>query len=97
MEMHGIKIDRDILKGIGMRLEQAIAELEREIHHLAGEAFNINSPKQVWEILFEKLGYPTAKKTKTGFSVNAEVLDELAKKYPIAEHIVRNRPISKDF
>lgn len=95
MEMTGIKIDRDILKGIGMRLEQAITELEKEIHHLAGEIFNINSPKQVGEILFEKLGYPTAKKTKTGFSVNAEVLDELAKKYPIADCIVRYRHYSK--
>lgn len=95
MEMTGIKIDRDILKGIGMRLEHALWELEREIHHLAGETFNINSPKQVGEILFEKLGYPTAKKTKTWFSVNAEVLEELAKKYPIAELIVRYRHYSK--
>lgn len=95
MEMTGIKIDRDMLKGLGMRLKQATTELEKEIHMLAGEVFNIKSPKQVGEILFEKLGYPTAKKTKTGFSVNAEVLDELAKLYPIAEKIVQYRHYSK--
>jgi DNA polymerase-1 len=55
METAGIKIDRDILKGIGMRLEQAITGLKKEIHDLAGTQFNINSPKQVGEILFESL------------------------------------------
>ncbi|NDK09681.1 hypothetical protein GW846_02785 [Candidatus Gracilibacteria bacterium] len=95
MEMTGIKIERDILKGLGMQLESAIKELEIEIFSLAGENFNINSPKQVGEILFVKLGYPTAKKTKTGFSVNAEVLEQLAKDYPIASKIVEYRHYSK--
>ena len=95
METTGIKINRDILKGIGMRLEQAIWELEKEIHSLAGSEFNIKSPKQVGEILFEKLWYPTGKKTKTGYSVNAEVLDGLAKEYPIAEKIVKYRHYAK--
>ena len=95
METTGIKIDRDILKGIWLRLEQATWELEKEIHSLAGSEFNIKSPKQVGEILFEKLGYPTGKKTKTGYSVNAEVLDGLAREYPIAEKIVRYRHYSK--
>ncbi len=95
MEMTGIKIDRDILKGIWMRLEQAVWELQREIHWLAGEEFNIKSPKQVGEILFVKLWYPTGKKTKTGYSVNAEVLDGLKGEYPIAEKIVTYRHYSK--
>ncbi len=95
MEMKGIKVDRDILKGIGGRLEQAMAELESEIYTLAGESFNINSPKQVGDILFSKLWYPSSKKTKTGYSVNAEVLDGLARKYPIAQYIVDYRHYSK--
>ncbi|MDA9128873.1 DNA polymerase [Candidatus Gracilibacteria bacterium] len=95
METTGIKIDRDILKGIGMRLEQATSELEKEIHNLAEQEFNIKSPKQVGEILFDKLGYPTGKKTKTGYSVNAEVLDGLASQYPIAEKIVKYRHYTK--
>jgi len=95
MEMTGIKIDRDILKWIWLRLEQSIAELQKEIHSLAWEEFNINSPKQVWEILFSKLGLPSAKKTKTGFSVNAEVLEGLKSQYPIAEKIVTYRHHSK--
>jgi len=95
MEMTGIKIDRDILKWLWLRLEQSIAELQKEIHSLADEQFNINSPKQVGEILFGKLWLPSAKKTKTGFSVNAEVLDGLKKEYPIAEKIVTYRHYSK--
>lgn len=95
MEMRGIKIDRDILKWIWLRLEQAINELEKEIHGLARREFNIKSPKQVWEILFWELWLPSWKKTKTGFSVNAEVLDGLKAQYPIAEKIVRYRHYSK--
>jgi len=95
MEMVGIKIDRDILKGIGLRLEQAITELQKEIHELAGLEFNINSPKQVGEMLFGTLWLPSGKKTKTGFSVNAEVLDWLKKDYPIAEKIVKYRHYTK--
>lgn len=95
MELTGIHIDRDKLKGLGMMLENEISSLEKEIHTLAGEEFNIQSPKQVGEILFEKLWLPSSKKTKTGFSVNAEVLEGLAKQYPIAEKIVTFRHYSK--
>jgi len=95
MEMKGIRIDRDILKGIWLRLEQAITELEKEIHVLAGTEFNIKSPKQVGEVLFESLGLPSGKKTKTWYSVNAEVLDTLKGEYPIAEKIVTFRHYSK--
>jgi DNA polymerase-1 len=95
METSWIKIDRDILKWIGLRLEQAISELEKEIHNLADQEFNIKSPKQVGEILFDKLWLPSSKKTKTWYSVNAEVLDWLKKEYPIAEKIVKYRHYSK--
>lgn len=95
MEQTGIKIDRDILKGIWLRLEQAISELQKEIHDIAGVEFNINSPKQVGEILFESLWLPSSKKTKTWYSVNAEVLDWLKSEYPIAEKIVTYRHYSK--
>ena len=95
MEMTGIRIDRDILKGIWMRLDNAARELEKEIYDLAGEEFNINSPKQVGEILFEKLELPSSKKTKTGYSVNAEVLEWLKKHHPIAEKIVKYRHYTK--
>lgn len=95
METTGIKIDRDILKGIGLRLEREISELEKQIHDLAGREFNIKSPKQVGEILFDELWLPSSKKTKTGYSVNAEVLDGLKSQYPIAEKIVKYRHYSK--
>lgn len=95
METRGIKINRDILKRIGTQLEQAIVDLEKEIHSLAEEEFNIKSPKQVWHILFEKLWYPSWKKTKTWYSVNAEVLEWLSKQYPIAEKIITYRHFSK--
>ncbi len=95
MEMTGIRIDRDILKGIGLRLENAIVELEKEIHDIAGVEFNIKSPKQVGEILFEKLWLQSWKKTKTWYSVNAEVLEWLKKSHPIAEKIITYRHYSK--
>ncbi len=95
MEMTGIKIDKKILEWIGERLSWAIEELQEEIYTLAGEVFNIHSPKQVWEILFEKLALPSSKKTKTGYSVNAEVLEGLKKEYPIAEKIVTYRHYCK--
>lgn len=95
MEQTGIKIDRDILKWIWLRLEQAIWELQKEIHDLAEQEFNIKSPKQVGEILFEKLWLPSSKKTKTGYSVNAEVLAGLKSQYPIAEKIVKYRHYCK--
>ena len=95
MEMRGIRIDRDFLKWLEWRLETAILELEKEIYELAWEEFNIKSPKQVWELLFWKLGLPSAKKTKTWYSVDAEVLEQLAKKYPIAAAISKYRHYSK--
>ena len=79
IEITGVHINRDILKWIGLQLEQEINRLEKDIHGIAWQEFNISSPKQVWEILFDKMQLPKWKKTKTGYSVWAEVLWELAK------------------
>jgi len=91
MELTWVKIDRDKLKGIGILLENHTKELQTEIHALAGEEFNISSPKQVGEILFEKMNLPKGKKTKTGYSVSADVLEWLAKEFPIAQKIIDYR------
>lgn len=95
MELNGVKIDRDRLKGIGLQLESEIEVLEKRIIEQAWEEFNIKSPKQVGEILFEKLWLPKWKKTKTGYSVSAEVLSDLAREFPIAKDIVDYRHYSK--
>lgn len=95
MELTWVKIDRDKLKGIGILLEKEIQELQKEIYNLAGEEFNINSPKQVWDILFEKLSLPKGKKTKTWYSVNADILQGLSKEFPIAQKIIDYRHYSK--
>lgn len=95
IELDGVKIHRDKLKEIWTKLENEIALLEKNIHDIADEVFNINSPKQVGEILFEKLGLPKWKKTKTGYSVSAEVLNELAREYEIANKITLYRHYSK--
>ncbi len=91
MELAGVKIDRDKLKWIGILLQNHTKELQKEIHTIAGEEFNISSPKQVGEILFEKMWLPKWKKTKTGYSVSADVLEWLAKEFPIAQMIVDYR------
>ncbi|MCH2188924.1 DNA polymerase [Candidatus Gracilibacteria bacterium] len=95
IELTGVYIDPYRLKGIGIQLEQEITRLQKEIHNQAGEEFNIQSPKQVGEVLFEKMNLPKGKKTKTGYSVSAEVLSDLAKQYPIAQNIVEYRHYSK--
>ncbi|NUJ97513.1 hypothetical protein HGA92_01845 [Candidatus Gracilibacteria bacterium] len=95
MEITGVKIQRDKLKEIGIMLENETQRLEKEIYHLAGEDFNISSPKQVGEILFSKLGLQATKKTKTGFSVDSDVLQSLAHKFPIAQNIIDFRHYKK--
>lgn len=79
----------------GSKLEGSIIELEKKIHEAAGENFNINSPKQLGVILFEKLGLPNGKKTKTGYSTSADVLEKLAGDYPIVSDILEYRQLSK--
>lgn len=95
MEKEGIAIDREALKKYGEDLSVSIAELEKRIYEAAGEEFNINSPKQLGVILFEKLQMPNSKKTKTGYSTSAEVLEKLAVDYPIVSDILEYRQLTK--
>ena len=95
MENEGIGADGIKLKEYGDKLAVSIAELEKKIYEAAGEEFNINSPKQLGVILFEKLGLPNEKKTKTGYSTAADVLEKLASKYPIVADILEYRQLTK--
>lgn len=95
MEKEGICMDVNALKEYSKELEGSIVELEQKIHAAAGEDFNINSPKQLGVILFEKLGLPNGKKTKTGYSTSADVLEKLAGEYPIVADILEYRTLSK--
>ena len=95
MEREGICMDAAALQEYGSKLEGSIIELEKKIHEAAGENFNINSPKQLGVILFEKLGLPNGKKTKTGYSTSADVLEKLAGEYPIVSDIMEYRQLSK--
>ena len=95
MEHTGIAIDAANLKEYGEKLAVRIAELETRIYKEAGEEFNINSPKQLGVILFEKLEMPYGKKTKTGYSTAADVLDKLAPEYPIVADILEYRQLTK--
>lgn len=95
METAGIRVDKEQLKEYGDRLKVKIAKLEQEIYDLAGETFNINSPKQLGEILFERMELPHGKKTKTGYSTAADVLEKLAPEYPIVQMILDYRQLTK--
>ena len=95
MEREGIGIDADALKEYGTQLAGSITEYEQKIYKEAGEEFNINSPKQLGVILFEKMQLPNGKRTKTGYSTAADVLDKLAPDYPIVADILEYRKLSK--
>ena len=95
MELQGIRVERDTLEEIGKDLDEKIIRLEQDIYQLAGTEFNIGSPKQLGEILFDKLGLPVVKKTKTGYSTDAEVLEKLAPYHEIAANIVQYRQLTK--
>ena len=95
MEYEGVAVDRDKLNELGSEFKEIINSLEKEIYELSGEPFNINSPKQLGVILFEKLELPVIKKTKTGYSTNAEVLEKLRDKHPIIDKITEYRQIVK--
>ena len=95
MEMYGFEVDTDALKEYGKMLDEKIEEYQNAIYHLAGEQFNINSPKQLGEVLFEHLGLPAKKKTKTGYSTNAEVLESLRGKHEIIDGILEYRKVTK--
>ncbi len=95
MESRGIGANREALKEYGQQLAVRIDELEEQIHSEVGEKFNINSPKQLGVILFEKLQLPYAKKTKTGYSTNADILDKLKGDYPVVANILEFRQLTK--
>ena len=95
MEREGIRVEAEELKEYGERLGSRIAELEKEIYELAGETFNINSPKQLGVILFEKMALPGGKKTKTGYSTAADVLEKLAPEVPVVDKILKYRQLAK--
>ncbi|MDU6480923.1 MAG: DNA polymerase I [Paeniclostridium sordellii] len=95
MEFEGVMVDKEKLVELGEEFKLSIDKLESEIYLLAGEEFNINSPKQLGVILFEKLELPVIKKTKTGYSTNAEVLERLRDKHEIIDKITEYRQIVK--
>lgn len=95
MEKNGIRVDGEALHQYGKKLRTRIEELTAEIHAMAGEEFNINSPKKLGEILFEKLGLKNGKKTKTGYSTSAEVLEKLTHAHPIIPRILEYRQLTK--
>lgn len=95
MELHGFRTDRKLLISLGEEFDRKLQEYQQEIYDLAGETFNINSPKQLGVILFEKMGLPVVKKTKTGYSTDIDVLNKLAKLHPIARCIVSYRQMAK--
>lgn len=95
MEQCGVRVEADELKAYGEKLGVRIHELEQEIYEEADEIFNINSPKQLGVILFEKMGLQGGRKTKTGYSTAADVLEKLAPEYPIVAKILEYRQMAK--
>ncbi len=95
MEREGVAVDRNTLVGFGQMLTERIAACEQAIFGCAGGEFNINSTKQLGEVLFERLNLPPVKKTKTGYSTNAEVLEKLADKHPIVGQVMEYRVLTK--
>ncbi|MEG0387287.1 MAG: DNA polymerase I [Niameybacter sp.] len=95
MEVEGVKVDVEKLKAYGKELDALIETVAEKVYQAAGETFNINSPKQLGAILFEKMDIPAVKKTKTGYSTAAEVLEKLKDGYPIVEDILAYRQYTK--
>ncbi len=95
MEKEGVSVDKKALKVYSDKLSSGIEKLEKEIYSLADTEFNINSPKQLGEVLFEKLKIPGGKKTKTGYSTAADVLEKLSADYPVVDKILEYRTLSK--
>ncbi|WP_089984238.1 DNA polymerase I [Clostridium sp. C105KSO13] len=95
MEQAGIQVEAEALRFYGEQLGGKIVELEKEIFEMAGETFNINSPKQLGVVLFEHMKIPNGKKTKTGYSTAADVLEKLEPDYPIVEKVLEYRQLSK--
>lgn len=95
MEQVGVCVNAAVLEEYGDSLQKLIGQREQEIYDLTGETFNINSPKQLGQVLFDKLHMPNGKKTKTGYSTSADVLEKLAKDYPVVKKILDYRQLTK--
>lgn len=95
MEINGVSIDKEYLSGLSVEMERKLDKLTKHIHEIAGEEFNINSPKQLSKILFEKLKLPIVKRTKTGISTNEEVLTKLASEHKLPKTILEYRELAK--
>ena len=95
MENIGFAVDKDSIREYGVKLQKDIDELQQSIYEYVGYEFNINSPKQLAEALFEKLGLPAKKKTKSGYSTNADVLEELKPYHPVISEILEYRTVAK--
>lgn len=95
MEFSGVRVDIDLLREMSKELDRMLDNLTHEIYRLAGTEFNINSPQQLADVLFKRLKLPPIKTTKTGYSTDVEVLEELAKEHPIAEKLLEYRQIQK--
>ena len=95
MEFQGAKVDSVVLKQLEEQFGREINILEKEIHTLANREFNIASPKQLGEVLFEDLGLPNGKKTKTGYSTSVDILNKLKDIHPIIDKVLKYRTLSK--
>ncbi|HHT65333.1 MAG TPA: DNA polymerase I [Clostridiales bacterium] len=95
MELEGFKVDKAMLQQLDVEFSEHVNRLTGEIINLAGESFNLNSPRQLGEILFDKLGLPVQKKTKTGYSTDIEVLERLHSMHPIIEKLIEYRQVMK--
>ncbi len=95
MQYKGMYVDKQELENFGLELKEKIDELKNEIYELSGEEFNINSPKQLGELLFDKLKLPVYKKTKSGYSTDVDVLERLKPEHPIIEKILEYRTLAK--
>lgn len=95
IELNGVKIDVDLLKSTSLNMEEELLGLIKDIYNIAGSEFNINSPKQLSEVLFDKLKLPVIKKTKTGASTDMDVLQRLSQEHPLPKKLLRYRELSK--
>jgi len=95
MEQHGMVIDADYLRAMSAEMGERLAELQEQIYQLVGHPFNINSTRQLATVLFEELGLPTSRRTRTGYSTNVSVLEKLRDKHPVVELILEYRQLEK--
>jgi DNA polymerase-1 len=90
----GMPVDAETLEGVGQDLDARIADVEQDIYEDVGHPFNIGSPKQLGEVLFEEMSIPPVRKTKTGYSTDAKVLQQLAIEHPVADRIIEYRELT---